>query len=64
MDRAHRVHQAMASRGFDGHVRVLQPGSVRAIDIVFLAGWIVFFAAARHWPLARWLGETLTGVGT
>ena len=64
MDRAQRIHQAMASRGFDGHVRVLQPGTIHAIDIVFLAAWTAFFAAARLWPMARWLGEILTGAST
>ena len=63
MDRAQRVYQAMASRGYEGHVRVMRPTPVRGRDIGFLAGWIAFFAGARCWNVARWLGGLLTGGG-
>jgi len=61
MDRAQRVYQAMASRGYDGHVRVMRPAVVQSRDLLFLAGWVAFFAAARYWNVARWLGSLLTG---
>ena len=63
MDRAQRVYQAMVARGFDGRVRVLRPGAVRTADVAFLAGWIVFFAVARCWNVARWMGGVVTGGG-
>ncbi len=56
MDRAHRVYQAMASRGFDGHVRVMRPTAIQVHDMMFLFGWLLFFAAARYWNLSALLG--------
>lgn len=61
MDRAQRVYQAMVSRGFDGHIRVLRPTPVRAPDLAFMLGWTAFFVTARCWNLSRWLGALLTG---
>lgn len=63
MDRAQRVYEAMTSRGFDGHMRVLRPGTVRAADVAFLAGWIAFFVIARFCNIARWMGGLVTGGG-
>ncbi len=63
LDRAQRVYQAMVARGFEGHLRVLRPTRVRAADLAFLAGWTLFFVAARCWNLARWLGGLVTGDG-
>lgn len=61
MDRADRVHRAMVARGFDGEVRTLDPGRFRWTDALFVAGWLVFFAAARVWNLADLSGRWLTG---
>ena len=63
LDRAQRVYQAMVSRGFDGHLRVLRPTRVRAADLLFLGGWAAFFVTARCWNISRWLGALLTGDG-
>lgn len=57
MDRAERVYRAMVARGFDGEVRLLQPSSFGLSDAVFLAGCILFFAAARLWNLADGVGR-------
>lgn len=61
LDRAQRVYQAMNARGFDGHMRELRPAVWRRGDSVFLAGWLLFFAAARSVNMARWLGGLVTG---
>lgn len=61
MDRAQRVYQAMASRGFEGRIRVLRPPRLRGRDLLFLAAWLAFFIAARFWNVAAWLGGLLTG---
>lgn len=52
MERATRVHHAMCARGFDGHVRVLRATRPGWRDGLFALGWILCFAAARHWNLA------------
>lgn len=60
MDRAGRVHRAMVARGFDGEIRTgVRPG-LGARDLVFAAGWIAFFIAARMSNPAAWLGTWLT----
>lgn len=61
MDRADRIHRAMVARGFDGEVRLLQPGRFGAREVFFVAGWLAFFAVARRWNLADLLGRALTG---
>ena len=61
MDRAERVHRAMVARGFDGEVRLLEPGRFRWTDTLFVVGWLAFFAVARVWNLAELSGRWLTG---
>lgn len=63
MDRAQRVYQAMVARGFAGQFRVMRPGVVCWKDVVFLFGWVSFFAAARAWNMADELGRIITGGG-
>jgi cobalt/nickel transport system permease protein len=59
MDRANRVYRAMLARGFDGTVRVLHPTTCGWRDAAFVAGWTLFFVAARRWNLAEALGGLL-----
>jgi cobalt/nickel transport system permease protein len=59
LDRADRIHRAMAARGFDGRLRPTRPSAFRWIDALFVIGWIAFFAAARTWNLAEALGRLL-----
>jgi len=61
MDRAERIHRAMAARGFNGEIRVLRASSFRWTDWAFVIGWLAFFAAARAWNLAEGLGRLVTG---
>jgi len=63
MDRAQRVYQAMAARGFTGRIHVLHATPMKMGDFFFLAGWAVFFGAARYWNLAKLLGGLLAGDG-
>ena len=64
MDRADRVHRAMMARGFDGEVRLAQPGRFGWPETLFVAGWLAFFAVARCWNLAELGGRWITGVFT
>jgi cobalt/nickel transport system permease protein len=61
-DRAQRVYESMVLRGFNGDYN---PGNITAIysrDIVYLAGWILFFVTARVYNLPVLLGIWLSGV--
>ena len=59
LDRAERVYRAMQARGFDGEIRTLQRPRLRGTDLLFVCGWLTFFAAARCWNLAGLLGTLL-----
>lgn len=61
MDRAERVYRSMVSRGFDGEIRVMRPGSFRASDGWFVCGCLLGFIAARTWNLAAGIGLLATG---
>ncbi|MBU1693319.1 MAG: cobalt ECF transporter T component CbiQ, partial [Verrucomicrobia bacterium] len=63
MDRAQRIYGAMLARGFDGEIRTLRTTRWHTRDLVFTAGWIAFFVAARRWNLAELAGGLLTGGG-
>ena len=60
MDRAQRIYRAMVARGFDGEIRMIQPATPGWSEAAFVAGWTVFFLAARVWNGAEWLGTILT----
>ena len=59
MDRAERIHRAMALRGFDGHIRSAAPPRLTGRDILFVMCWIAFFVIARKVNLADSLGAIL-----
>jgi cobalt/nickel transport system permease protein len=63
LDRAQRVYQAMASRGYTGETRMMRPPLVRRVDGAFLIGWVLFFGMARYWNLAELTGRLLLGGG-
>lgn len=61
-ERARRVHSAMLLRGFDG----LSDGGGRARrfgpgDAMYVAFWLLFFAAMRWFDPTPWLGRLFTG---
>jgi cobalt/nickel transport system permease protein len=61
LDRAQRIHAAMACRGFDGTVPFQRPRRLRPPDLAFAASWLAFFALARAVDLPAWIGAILTG---
>lgn len=46
-ERAEGIHQAMLARGFDGHLRLLSAGRIRAVDVAFLAAAVAIPLAFR-----------------
>ncbi len=61
LDRAERIYQAMAARGFDGTVRQLRTLRFRAADALFLGGVAGGAVALRLLPVTVWLGALGTG---
>jgi cobalt/nickel transport system permease protein len=61
-DRAERIYLAMVSRGFTGEIKLLQPLSLGARDLIFLLGWLVFFVFIRMFNVAHLSGEFILGV--
>ncbi|MCJ7596797.1 MAG: cobalt ECF transporter T component CbiQ [Desulfobacterales bacterium] len=61
LDRAHRIHLAMLSRGFDGEIRILRPMRLGMRDLTFLLGWSGLIVAMRFYDLPRLLGNLVTG---
>lgn len=64
MDRAQRIHQAMLCRGFDGELRLSRRLAINARDIVFVAGWLGYFALVRSVNLPQLLGRFVEGILT
>jgi cobalt/nickel transport system permease protein len=56
LDRAHRLHLAMLSRGFDGEIRLLRTLHLSGRDVGFLLGWSGFFAFFRLVNIPQALG--------
>lgn len=61
MDRAERIYRAMVARGFDGTERIPGGSTLGWSDGIFMAGWLMFFAAARAWNLAAAMGSLVAG---
>jgi len=57
MDRAQRIYRAMVARGFDGEIRMVRPAKPGWREVGFVAGWTVYFLAARMWNGAALLGN-------
>ena len=57
LDRAERIYQAMAARGFDGTVRQLRTLRFCRSDALFLAGVAGGALALRLLPVTIWLGS-------
>jgi cobalt/nickel transport system permease protein len=56
LDRAHRLHLAMLSRGFDGEIRAFRTLNLSGRDVGFLLGWSAFFACLRLVNIPQVLG--------
>lgn len=61
LDRAHRIHLAMLSRGFDGEFRVLRELKLGKAEIGFIFGWSTLFILMRIYNIPQLLGGWLTG---
>lgn len=60
--RAERIHMAMLARGFSGAFRASNHSRFGAPDLLFLAGWSVFFVTLRLHNAAQLLGSLVTGL--
>ena len=63
LDRAVRIHRAMAARGFDGELRSLHALRWQARDTGFVLGWCAVFVLLRAVDLPQWIGTALLGAG-
>ena len=61
-DRAQRVYQAMCLRGFTGEYNTGNGSKIKALDLVYMFVWILFFAVVRIWNIPILIGAFLTGV--
>lgn len=61
LERAQRLHVAMLCRGFDGEFRLMRPLRPGWADLIFVAGWITFFALVRFYNLPALLGHAVMG---
>jgi cobalt/nickel transport system permease protein len=61
MDRAQRIYRAMAARGFEGEICVLQQARWGWRETGFVLGWLAFFLSARAWNIPVLLGHWITG---
>jgi cobalt/nickel transport system permease protein len=57
LDRAQRVHTAMSSRGFDGHIHTRKPLKPGLRDIAFVAFWALLLAVMRIHNVSHLLGS-------
>ncbi len=62
MDRASRIHAAMAARGFTGEIHLMRRLDFRRSDLAFTLFWSAAFVVMRAWDLPSMLGDLLRGV--
>jgi len=62
MDRAHRIHLAMLSRGFSGEIRVARRYAIRLSDVAFVLVWSSLFIAMRFYNVSTLAGNALMKV--
>lgn len=60
-ERAQAVYQAMCLRGFDGEYHMGNSAGIKASDFIYLAIWVLFFAAARFLDIPGLIGLIVTG---
>ncbi|KJR46622.1 Transmembrane component NikQ of energizing module of nickel ECF transporter [Desulfosporosinus sp. I2] len=61
-DRAQRIYEAMCLRGFTGEYHTGGFKEIRVWELAYLAGWVLFFAAARIYNIPMVIGSLITGV--
>lgn len=62
LERAQRIHQAMAARVFTGELHSLRPLRWQRRDTVFVVFCLTLFGLGRCYDFAGWLGRLLMGV--
>jgi len=61
-DRAQRIYEAMCLRGFTGEYNTGGFKEVKIWDLVYWAGWMLFFMAARLYNIPMLIGSLIVGV--
>ena len=61
-DRAQRIYYAMLCRGYNGRIYGGRHKRIKPKDIVYMAGWCIFFFIARMWNIPQWIGGFFIGV--
>jgi cobalt/nickel transport system permease protein len=57
LDRARRIHMAMACRGFTGEIQTLRKFHGGSREALFVASWFSLFAILRLWDVPGILGD-------
>ncbi len=60
-ERAESVYLSMCCRGFEGEYRSGEEKGVTPKDMIYLAGWIVYFLAVRSLNITAIIGSLMTG---
>jgi len=63
-DRAQRIHVAMASRGFDGKIKLARHYRFQAKDVIFSLGWTGIFVIMRLFNISAWAGYMIQRIFT
>lgn len=63
MNRAERIYQAMLCRGFSGEIHWSGSRKIQWKDILYCAGWVLFFGLVRLYNLPLIFGTLWMGVG-
>lgn len=61
-DRAQRIYESMSLRGFTGDYHTGETTGFQSGDLIYLAGWGLFFILARIFNLPQLMGLLFTGV--
>ena len=61
-DRAQRIYQSMNLRGFNGEYNTGTVPNIALKDVVYMAGWSLFFVIARIFNIPNLLGTLFIGV--
>lgn len=61
-ERAQRVYQSMSLRGFNGEYNTGTIPNIAIRDVVYMAGWSLFFILARIFNIPNLLGSMFIGV--
>lgn len=62
IERSERIYQAICSRGFDGHIRLLKDSRIRFTDIMYSVITITLFIIFRKYDIADMLGKAVLGI--